>query len=209
MQITVFGATGMVGKQLVKQATWLGYKVIAFGRNAHEIFADATENVTAFKGYLTDLAAISKALQGSTAVCSALGGSLTDTDNTRSIGVKNIVKAMNDTDINNIAIVGGVGILQASEDKMVYETEHFPPQYKAVTEEHLKAYQIVEATNIDYAFFCPGIIIDEGFNEQYTMQANDVYNTIQGVNAGNLADAMLKEVVQHNYKRQRIAIKNR
>ncbi len=208
MQVTIFSATGMVGKQLVKQAIWLGYRVIAFGRNAHEIFADTTENVIAFKGYLTDLTAITKALKGSTAVCSALGGSLTDIDNTRSIGMKNIIKAMNDTGTNNISIVGGVGILQATEDKMVFETENFPPQYKAVTEEHLKAYQIVETSTIDYSFFCPSVIIDEGFNEQYTMQANNAYDTMQGISAGNLADAMLKEVVQHNYNRQRIAIKN-
>jgi uncharacterized protein len=208
MQVTIFGATGMVGKQLVKQALWLGYKVVAFGRNAHEVFADAQENVTAVKGYLTDVDAIIKALKGSDAVCSAIGGTTTETDNTRSIGMKNILVAMDRVSIRNIAAVGGLGILQATQDKMVYETEHFPPQYKGVTEEHLKAYQLLEVSNVHYAFFCPSTILDEGFTENYTMQADYAYETMQSVNAGNLADAMLKVVTETNYNRKRIAIMN-
>ena len=37
MTITIFGATGMVGKQLVQQALFKGYTVKAFGRN---VFAE-------------------------------------------------------------------------------------------------------------------------------------------------------------------------
>ncbi len=33
MQIVIFGATGMVGRQLVKQALFKGHRVKAFGRN--------------------------------------------------------------------------------------------------------------------------------------------------------------------------------
>ena len=37
MTITIFGATGMVGKQLVQQALFKGHTVKAFGRN---VFAE-------------------------------------------------------------------------------------------------------------------------------------------------------------------------
>ena len=201
MQLTIFGATGMVGQHIVKQALWAGYNVIAFGRNANVFYADEPKNLTAFKGYLTDVAQIEKAIQGSQAVISAIGSNIsTDaTDNTRSLGMKNIVTAMQNSGLTKIAAIGGMGILPSQEPaSLIYETEHFPQQLIPVTLEHLKAFEYLKASNLAYSFFCPPTITNAICNGNYTVAHNAVANNIMHVTAGNLADAMLKAIAHDN-----------
>ena len=56
MRITVFGATGQVGKRIVRQALALGHQVTAFGRNVDSLIdADIrNDNLLAVKGYVFD-----------------------------------------------------------------------------------------------------------------------------------------------------------
>jgi len=49
MTIIVFGATGMVGKQLVQQALFKGHTVKAFGRNVFSEFGDRHQNLELIK----------------------------------------------------------------------------------------------------------------------------------------------------------------
>ena len=93
MHITVFGATGQVGKRVVQQALNRGYTVTAFGRNvASLIDADnRNENLIARKGYIFDAKDVANALKDADAVISVLGGAFDGADKSRSLGIKNII----------------------------------------------------------------------------------------------------------------------
>ena len=94
MTLTIFGATGMVGKQLVKLALFKGYQVKAFGRNIFTAGFAEDENLQLIAGTLFDEEQVYDAVMGSDAVLSALGGGTDGTDKTRSLGMKNIVQQM-------------------------------------------------------------------------------------------------------------------
>jgi putative NADH-flavin reductase len=75
MNLTVFGATGGVGREVVTQALHAGQHVIAYVRNPSKL--DVTHpNLTVVAGELTDRDAVQRAVHGSNAVISALGPSL-------------------------------------------------------------------------------------------------------------------------------------
>jgi putative NADH-flavin reductase len=75
MNLTVFGATGGVGREVVTQALDAGHHVTAYVRNPSKL--DVTHpNLTVIAGELTDREAIQRAVHGSDAVISALGQSL-------------------------------------------------------------------------------------------------------------------------------------
>jgi putative NADH-flavin reductase len=75
MKLTVFGATGGVGRELVTQALDAGHDVTAHVRNPGKL--DVTHpNLTVIAGQLTDRDAIQRAIHGADAVISALGPSL-------------------------------------------------------------------------------------------------------------------------------------
>lgn len=96
MTITIFGSTSLVGKQLVKQALAKDYSVTAFDRNIeHLIDMDLrNEKFEAIKGYVFDKNEVFNAVENSNAIVSCLGGSKDGTDKSRSLGMKNIIDAM-------------------------------------------------------------------------------------------------------------------
>ncbi|MBL0144477.1 MAG: NAD(P)H-binding protein [Chitinophagaceae bacterium] len=94
MTITIFGATGMVGKQLVQQALFRGFKVKAFGRNVFTELDMEQDNLELIKGALFDEKDVYNAVKGSDAVLSCLGGEFSGDDKTRSLGMKNIIAQM-------------------------------------------------------------------------------------------------------------------
>ncbi len=76
MNVTVFGATGGVGSQVVEQLRSRGHHVTAYVRNPSKVPSSWGDDVTVVTGELSDAAAVDRAVQGADAVVSALGPSL-------------------------------------------------------------------------------------------------------------------------------------
>ena len=96
MNVTVFGATGGVGSQVVDQLRSRGHQVTAYVRNPNKVPAGWGDAVTVVVGELSDAAAIDRAVQGADAVVSALGPSLDRKATGLPLveGTRNIIEAM-------------------------------------------------------------------------------------------------------------------
>jgi putative NADH-flavin reductase len=100
MKLTVFGATGGVGRELVTQALDAGHRVTVYVRNpAKPDLADPELTITA--GELTDRDAVQRAVTGADAVISALGPSLDRKATAMPLidGTRTIVEAMQAADV--------------------------------------------------------------------------------------------------------------
>jgi putative NADH-flavin reductase len=75
MNLTVFGATGGVGREVITQALDAGHHVTAYVRNPSKLTLTHSE-LTVIAGELTDADAVRRAVRGADAVISALGPSL-------------------------------------------------------------------------------------------------------------------------------------
>src|SRR5579862_8161700 len=102
MRVTIFGATGTVGKQLVQQALFKTYSVAAFGRNVFTTDFPKDDRLELRQGALFDEEQVYNAIVGSNAVLSVIGGSVDGTDKTRSLGIKNIIEQMKKASIKRI-----------------------------------------------------------------------------------------------------------
>ena len=76
MNVTVFGATGGIGRLVVDQLRSNGHTVTAYVRNPGKVPATWGEAVKVVVGGITDAAAIDRAVAGADAVVSALGPSM-------------------------------------------------------------------------------------------------------------------------------------
>jgi hypothetical protein len=209
MTITIFGVTGMVGKYIVKQALANGIKVNVFGRNIEKLIdADLSdENFVAIKGYVFDEDEVLNAIKNADAVISVLGGAFDGTDKTRSLGIKNIVKQMQKTNVKRILALGGLGVLQADENSLLLDSPEYPRQYLAVGHEHLAAYKLLEASPLDWTFVCPPNIIDIDADGKYLTSKNyPPTGGKQEVAAGNIADFMLRDLSSNQYIKSRVGI---
>ena len=209
MVITVFGATGQVGKRVVNHALALGYTVKAFGRNVdHLIDKDINDDkFEAIKGYVFDANEVYDAIKNTHAVISTLGGSFDGTDKSRSLGIKNIIAQMEKAGLKRIVALGGLGILSAPNGTFLLDAEDYPEEYKPVGLEHLAAYNYLAASNLDYTFVCAPNIVDADATEQYI--ANATYPPTPNnyeITAGDLAHFMLQELSNNQFIKQRVGI---
>lgn len=207
MKLIVFGATGMVGKELVKQALYNGHEVKAFGRNVFVENLPDNKNLELVQGALFDESDVSKAMKGCDAVLSAIGGATNDSDKTRSLGIKNIVKQMQKTGIKRIVALGGLGVLKRADDKPVMDQEDFPPAYYAVSVEHKKALETLQASDLDWTFVCPPNIkegVPTGLFQVAAERLPEPNNF--SIYSGDIALFMLKEVERNTYLKQPVGI---
>ncbi|MGB9201469.1 NAD(P)-dependent oxidoreductase, partial [Methanobacterium sp.] len=96
MKITIFGATGNIGKLLVKQAIDEGHEVVAYVRDPSKIANYKYQNLSIVKGQLNEYKKIEYAIDGADAVMSMLGPAMTGklVGMPISEGTQNIVNAM-------------------------------------------------------------------------------------------------------------------
>ncbi len=213
MIVTIFGASGMVGRHLVNQAILTGFTVKAFGRNIFTAGFPEKDELILIKGAVFDAQQVLHAIEGSDAVLSALGGAVDGADQTRSLGLKNIVSQMQKTSVKRIVAVGGMGVLEAEEDKkgLILEQANYPQEYYPVGQEHLKAYNILEDSGLDWTMVCPPNIVQAAVTGMYQTKADlmpKVNQVSVHINAADLAMFMLNEVKRNNFVKQRVGIAN-
>ncbi len=206
MRITIFGATGMVGRHLIDRALAHGHQVRAFGRNVFSKLSTERKDLELMKGYLFDDDDVHAALEGADAVLSALGGAMDGVDKTRSLGMKHIVKNMEKLGVKRIVAVGGMGLLDAPDGRMLYETPSFPAQYRPVTLEHLAAWIHLRDSDLEWTLMCPPDILDEPPGWKLKLACNVFPGGFAKVRAGDLAESMVTELMDPKFKFCRVGL---
>ena len=122
MKLIIFGATGTIGNQLVQQALEAGHHVTAFTRNPAGYAQAHHENLHVLKGDVLTPEAVRQAVVGHDAVLCALGMPLGNKDGLRAKGTKNIITAMEKTDMKRLVCLSGLGVGDSRK--------HMPFHYK-------------------------------------------------------------------------------
>jgi len=209
MKLTVFGATGMVGKQIVKQALAFGHTVRAFGRNVEGSIDDdlRSDKFEAIKGYVFDEDDVYDAVKGTDVVLSALGGDFSGNDKARSLGIKNIIAQMEKAGLKRIVALGGSGILNAPDGSFIIDNPNYPKQYLPVGREHLQAYLYLKESSLDWTMVGSPDILDEDATGSFITSPDTPPQPNKGkIAAGDLALFMVTEVEKNNYVKHRVGI---
>jgi putative NADH-flavin reductase len=206
MQLIVFGATGQVGTQLVKQALWRGHSVKAYGRNVYEMDIE-NDKLEKIKGGLFDAGDILHAIKGCDAVLSAIGGAFDGSDKARSLGMKTIVTQMQKAAVKRIIALGNLSILNFDDDSLIIDQKDYPEEYLPVGNEHRKAYEHLKDSALDWTFVCSPDIINEGPTGNYiTAKDYPPQPNLNRINAGDLAQFMLNELGRNEFVKSRVGI---
>ena len=108
MKLTIFAATGGIGRQALEQAVAAGHDVTAVVRNPQKL----SREVRAVRADLAapDPAALASAVEGADAVLSGLGARSAAENGVAWQGTRAIVQAMKATDVRRIVVVSAAPI---------------------------------------------------------------------------------------------------
>ncbi|HZD38101.1 MAG TPA: NAD(P)H-binding protein [Actinomycetes bacterium] len=111
MKLTIFAATGGIGRQLLEQAVAAGHDVTAVARNPQRLAGDAGRvRVVTADLATADAAALEPTVQGADAVLSGLGPRSRSEAGIASRGTRPIVEAMRATGSRRLVVVSAAPI---------------------------------------------------------------------------------------------------
>lgn len=206
MRLTVFGATGFVGRKIVEEALLRGHSVRAFSRNiAHG--NGHGEQYEIYPGNALDYRSVKGAVKDVHAVVSALGQRSGGKVDLMSSAMKNIIRAMEEAGVSRIIAVGGAGILQAEEQVLVRDQRNFPPFLQEVSADHLRVFHLLQKSALNWTIVCPPFIQQGEKTGRYQVRKDYPPRGKPQILSGDLADFIVEELEHPRFPRARVGIR--
>ncbi|MEU4313286.1 SDR family oxidoreductase [Nocardia sp. NPDC024068] len=158
MRITVFGATGTVGRHVVEQALERGYEVTALTRDASRI--DRTHNgLRVVEGDVLDPAAVERAILGSDAVVIALGNGRKGV--VRAEGTRAVIEAMNRAGVKRLICQSTLGAGDSRANlNFLWKYIMFGLLLRPAYADHQQQETYVRASDLDWTIVRPSAFTD-------------------------------------------------
>jgi len=155
MNILILGATGMIGSRIVDEAVRREHQVVAASRSGS---TPACNHITPLVLDINDTEALRQAAAKADLVVSAVSPRNSGDPSAEAVAsTQSLIDAVGG---KRLILVGGAGSLYLPDGRPVLEV--VPEEYKAEAEAMLKAYQLLEASEIDYTVLAPALMIAPG-----------------------------------------------
>jgi len=197
MKIVVLGASGRAGSEITRELASRGHAVTAIARKPEAVPTGA--NITPVQGDASDPAALARLIKGSDAVVSALH---------HDIVAETLLSALKTAGVPRLLITGGAGSLEVAPGVRLIDTPEFPEAFKPYAIPGIAFLDdLRRETDIDWTFFSPAALIEEGPRLGHFRTGTDQLITdAKGESRISFADyaiAMADEVEQHKHSRAR------
>jgi len=181
MKLTIFAATGGIGRQLLEQAIAAGHDVTAVARNPQSLDGAAAGVVTADLAS-ADVAALQPAVEGAGAVLSALGARTRADVGVAARGTEAITQAMRAAGVRRIIVVSAAPIGTVPSPGRPHPPRHDPgdgfvvryladPIVKRVLREHYadlaRMEDVLRASDLDWTAVRPPRLTDKPVTGRY------------------------------------------
>ncbi len=219
MKLTIFAATGGIGRQVLEQAVAAGHNVTAVVRNPKKLLT----GVRVVKADLAapDSAALESAIEGADAVISCLGARSASEVGIVSQGSRAIVQAMKATAVRRIVVVSAAPIGTVPSPGRPKPPKHdpgdgflmqyvFAPLVKAALRKPYADLALMEDilrdSGLDWTVIRPPRLIDKSLTGTYrTAYGQNVRGGLLTSRA-NVAHLMLRELTQPEAIKQTVGI---
>ena len=208
MKIIVFGATGSVGIEIVKQALEKGFEVTAFVRNPLKMAHLKHVRLNIFQGDILNQSSVEKAMQHQQAVLCAIGDGRAG--KVRAEGTKNIITAMNKLGINRLICQTTLG-LGSSYGNLNFFWEYimFGFFLKKAFKDHKFQEDHLFNCNLDYTIVRPSALTDGPITNNYIIGFDGQYKNLSlKISRADVADFMLNQFENNEYSRTSVSISN-
>lgn len=210
MKVVIVGATGFVGKALVKEASDRGLEVIAVARDASKV--PDVPGVKAVAADVKQTPALKALFQGQDAVINAFNAGWQNPNLYQDFmdGCASIQKATKEAGVKRLLVIGGAGSLYTDGQQLV-DTPAFPAEWKqgaTAARDYLNILR--EENGLDWSFVSPAIELVPGERTaKFRLGTDNPVFDQEGksrISVEDLAVAVLNELEKPEHIRQRFTL---
>ena len=209
-RITVFGATGGTGKQLVEQALASGDEVVAYVRSPSKL-GIVHEHLSIVQGELSDAALIETAIKGTDVVLSALGPRGGSKNKPLTQGMQNIITAMKNQGVRRLIVTSTLSA-KDSRDKPDFKTKALVSLVKttmhATYEDIVNAAETVRASDLEWTIVRLAALNNKPKSGKVKIGYVGTGEVGMSISRADIADFMLSQIEDVKYLRQASVISN-
>ncbi len=209
MKITLFGASGKIGQQILLEALVRGHSVKALVRHP-DTFPITHPRLTVAYADIFDSTSITEAVTGSDVAVNATGASGTDPQVFYVGSTKAMIEAMRRVNTMRLIVVGGAGSLEVAPGVLFVDTPHFRREWelwRPVALAQCEILALFRSSDINWTFFSPSASILPGKRTgQYRTDTDQLLSNSQGESSISIEDyavALLDEIERPQFIRQR------
>jgi putative NADH-flavin reductase len=209
MRLTIFGATGATGMELVRQGLAQGHQLTCLVRNPAT--AKLPGEVTQVRGDARDAATVAQALAESDAVLSALGSRSLGKSDLLDRGIANILEGMKQHGLRRLIVLGaagavpGAGKYQSRASRLLIEIIRHTllkyPFLDQAAQEHRLA-----ASDVDYTIVRPPRLTNGPYTGHYRVESDGLPRAEKSIARADVADFMLKQLHDQKFVRAGVYI---
>lgn len=198
MKVLVFGATGTVGRELVRQALEMGHTVTAFARDPSKLEIKHP-SLEIIEGDVMDSALVDRAVAGHDAVLVALGAGTKG--QVRSTGTCNIIQAMQRNGVRRLVCLSTLGVGDSRAHLNFYwKYIMFGMLLRAAFADHVSQEEHVIRSGLDWTIVRPAAYTD---GERTGNYRHGFPATAKGlklkISRADVADFVLTQLADNGY----------
>ena len=203
MQLVVIGATGGIGRELLRQAKERGHRVTALVRSPEKLGALA-EGVNVIRGNPLDAEAVKEVIAGQDAVLSALGPPGIGRSTVQQDGARSIVAAMRSQGMRRLLVVS---VAMLFEDFGVLTAIVRNTVLRNVAADSAEAERIIKGSGLDWTIVRPPRLTNRPLTRSYSVADGHMPAGSSGLlDRADVAHFLLEEVERRQHVRQIVGI---
>lgn len=203
MNIVIFGATGGTGRHLVDQALAAGHHVTALVRIPATLPV-THERLCVVPGDVRDPDAVAATIGGQDAVVSALGPNQRGPVSLCGDGIANILAAMASHGVRRLVALSAYGVADSRLRNLYVFAVWAMRKEKMVDKERMEA--LIRHSDVDWTIVRPPALADGPHTGRYHLGTDLQMKITSRISRADLADGMLRQIVDATYVRQAPAI---
>ncbi len=209
MKVTVFGASGQTGMEIVKQALDQGHEIVGFVRDSQKMTI-THDKLSVVQGDVLDAQAVSGAVQGAEAVLVALGSKPDTKPTTLTGGTVNIIAAMKMYGAKRLVIESSFA-LSGSPQGMAFLKAAGTPEntmsvFKPMIDDKIGQEKAVRESGLEWIIVRPLSLTNGAKTGTYRVGENLDVKPGDSVSRTDVADFMLKQVGSSDWIGKTVAI---
>ena len=162
MKMALYGATGMVGQRILREALQRGHDVTAIARDTSGVTAQ-NSTLQTVSGDILDAQSVAQVVAGQDVVITAYGPGSGDPQ-TLVTAARSLIAGLKQAGVKRLVIVGGAGTLEVAPGVQLLDTDKLPKEWMPLVLAHRDAFNVFKAEGgeLDYSYFSPAALIEPG-----------------------------------------------